>query len=484
MYLQRIEVQGFKSFANKTVLEFPAPGKGCLTSPNVKSGKQLPRGICGTTAIVGPNGSGKSNIVDAVRWVLGEQSLKLLRGKKATDVIFSGSAKKAQMGLAEVSLYLNNEDQSAPVDYTEIAITRRIYRDGESDYLLNKHQVRLFDIVMLLAKANFGQNTYSVIGQGMVDKIVNYSNEERKEFFDEATGVKQYQIKRDRSVSKLRRSRENMEQVQAIVTELDPHLKSLTRQVNRLRKRQEVEGELRVCQEKHYGKLWLDLDAAYRELAMTFTSQEKEKMKLEEKIDERQEKIDLLHEQNSRHEDFNKLQREYDLEISKRNELLKSLAEGRGKLDVEYLKIGKQDLGWLENRRNKLLDELKVAESQLAELSRQVERFQNSLKEKSEKQVEFLKEFRSLEEKLLALQKEFKSELGISEKEIRASINRIYSLEKDFVERLKTTHDLDGLSKLKEEAVMVFSEIDSFYQRITKTEKQKQSEEMADLQDN
>ncbi|MBP6943126.1 MAG: AAA family ATPase, partial [Candidatus Buchananbacteria bacterium] len=177
MYLQRIELSGFKSFANRTVLEFPAPSSG--------RGRSY-----GITAIVGPNGSGKSNVVDAVRWVLGEQSLKLLRGKKSTDIIFAGSAKKAQMSLAEVSLYLNNEDGKAPIDYSEIVITRKLYRDGSSEYLLNKSEVRLFDIVMLLARANFGQNTYSVIGQGMVDKIVSASGTERKEFFDEATGVK------------------------------------------------------------------------------------------------------------------------------------------------------------------------------------------------------------------------------------------------------------------------------------------------------
>ena len=135
MYLSRIELAGFKSFASKSILEFPAPEKKSKT--------------CGITAIVGPNGSGKSNVVDAVRWVLGEQSLKLLRGKKTTDVIFSGSAKKSQMSLAEVSLYLNNEDGLAPIEYTEVVITRKLYRDGTSEYLLNKQEVRLFDIVMV-----------------------------------------------------------------------------------------------------------------------------------------------------------------------------------------------------------------------------------------------------------------------------------------------------------------------------------------------
>ncbi|MFA6909298.1 MAG: AAA family ATPase, partial [Patescibacteria group bacterium] len=150
MFLEKLEIQGFKSFANKTSLEFKRE----------------------MTAVVGPNGSGKSNIADAVRWVLGEQSMKLLRGKKSEDVIFSGSDKKTQLGMAEVSLYLNNEDRSAPIDYSEVVITRRIYRDGTGEYLINKNKVRLHDILLLLAKSHFGQRAYSVIGQGMIDAIL------------------------------------------------------------------------------------------------------------------------------------------------------------------------------------------------------------------------------------------------------------------------------------------------------------------------
>ena len=130
MYLSKIELQGFKSFARKTVLEFPAVSN---KDPKANS----------ITAIVGPNGSGKSNIADAIRWVLGEQSLKLLRGKKAEDVIFSGSPSLARQGFAEASLYINNEDGKIPIEYSEVVITRRVYRDGEGEYLINKNKVRL-----------------------------------------------------------------------------------------------------------------------------------------------------------------------------------------------------------------------------------------------------------------------------------------------------------------------------------------------------
>ena len=189
MHLKRISLLGFKSFSHKTTLEFPPPKK-----------QEESKGI---TAIIGPNGSGKSNIADAIRWVLGEQSLKLLRGKKSEDVIFSGSQKSARLNRAEVTLTIDNKDKQADIDYTELTITRRVYRNGESEYLLNGAPAKLSDITMLLAQSNVGQKNYAVIGQGMIDSILNAAPADRKDFFDEATGVKQYQIKRNAADRKL-----------------------------------------------------------------------------------------------------------------------------------------------------------------------------------------------------------------------------------------------------------------------------------------
>lgn len=366
MYLQRIELQGFKSFANKTVLEFPAPTK--------VAGRGL---VCGITAIVGPNGSGKSNIVDAVRWVLGEQSLKLLRGKKATDIIFAGSSKKAQLSMAEVSLHLNNEDGSAPVDYSELVITRKLYRDGTSEYLLNKSEVRLFDIIMLLAKANFGQNTYSVIGQGMVDKIVNYSGQERKEFFDEATGVKQYQIKRDRSVSKLKRSRDHITQVSSLLVELDPHLKNLTRQVERLHKRQAIETELRGLQETYYQAKWGELTNQYNQSAQAHTDQEKKKITSERALEDLQERFTALSTATSRTAEFDRLQADYNSIIERKNKILKELSVIKGRLEVEYSASGQQNLAWLERRRDELQTSQRQAEQDVVSLENKAKQEEN-----------------------------------------------------------------------------------------------------------
>ncbi len=395
MYLQRIELQGFQSFATKTVIEFPPP-RG-----NAKSCQY------GITAIVGPNGSGKSNVVDAVRWVLGEQSLKLLRGKKATDIIFAGSAQKSQMGLAEVSLYLNNEDGAAPIDFSEIVITRKLYRDGSSEYLLNKSEVRLFDIVMLLAKANFGQNTYSVIGQGMVDKIVSYSGPERKEFFDEATGVKQFQIKRDKSVNKLKRSREHSAQVQAVLTELDPHLKNLTRQVERLRKRQAIEAELKDIQVNYYGHVWLQLTDSYQTAASAYTEQEKQKLKLETEIEELQEEFNKLSIGSSRSGDFDQLQQEHTALTAQKNELLKELTILRGKLDLEYSKIGKQDLSWLENKKDELEQRVMVITESITAITNAAALKQQQLKTLEQQLNQLNAELTVLQNNLHVAQEDF-----------------------------------------------------------------------------
>jgi chromosome segregation ATPase len=258
MYLQRLEIQGFKSFANKTTILFSEQGEG---------------GRRGLTAIVGPNGSGKSNIADAMRWVMGEQSLKQLRGKKSEDVIFSGSDKRAKMGMAEVSLFLRNdsgfriqdsesqnEDSIETIlNSPEIVITRRLFRDGTSEYLLNGNRARLADINLLLAKANIGERGFTVIGQGMIDQFLFLSPEERKEAIDEAAGIRHLQIKKNEAERKLDATRENLREAEILLAEIEPRLRSLSRQVKRLSEREAMDSELKNLQSRHYGSLYRNI---------------------------------------------------------------------------------------------------------------------------------------------------------------------------------------------------------------------------------
>lgn len=244
MYLKKLELVGFKSFATKTVLDF-------LPECDIASGAR-----CGITAIVGPNGSGKSNVADAIRWAIGEQSSKNLRGKKSEDVIFAGTEGKTRLGSASVTLYFDNTDKRIPIEFAEVSITRKIYRDGEGEYFINGSRVRLLDIVDLLAKAGIGKDSYCVINQGMSDAVLNATPLERRSIFEDAAGVKQYQIERERALRKLENTQENLAQVDALVAEIEPHLKNLRRQAEKAAQAKDLSARLREKQELLYGALW------------------------------------------------------------------------------------------------------------------------------------------------------------------------------------------------------------------------------------
>ena len=199
MYLKSIEVQGFKSFANKIVFDFHN----------------------GITGIVGPNGSGKSNVADAVRWVLGEQSAKQLRGSKMEDVIFAGTENRKPVGFAFVSITLDNSDHALPVDYDEVTVSRRVYRSGESEYLINGNSCRLKDVTEMFYDTGIGKEGYSIIGQGQIDKILSGKPDERRELFDEAAGIVKFKRRKATAIKKLENERANLVRVNDILSELE-----------------------------------------------------------------------------------------------------------------------------------------------------------------------------------------------------------------------------------------------------------------------
>lgn len=365
MYLEKLEIQGFKSFASKNTLVFP----GMLDKTR--------RGI---TAIVGPNGSGKSNTADAVRWALGEQSMKTLRGKKSEDIIFSGSDKKGKLGMAEVSLFLNNDDRKAPLDYSQVVLTRRLYRNGDSEYLINNSRVRLYDVQMLLAKSNFGQKTYSVIGQGMVEGFLNTSLTERKEFFDEATGVKQFQIKRDDSLNKLANSYENLNQAQMLLAEIEPRLKSLTRQVNKLQKRGEIEAELKELQVNYYGRMWQEISGKFSERNKNYLEIEKIKIEKEKKLEHLNRELSKMESEEKAAPEFGRLQKELSDEQTRKDALTKQLAQLEARLEIKLEAGGQFDLSWLNNKKSELQKELLKEQDEIAGFAGNAEPEKNKLK--------------------------------------------------------------------------------------------------------
>lgn len=232
--LKSLELQGYKTFASKTTFEFAS----------------------GVTAIVGPNGSGKSNIADALRWVLGEQSYTLLRGKKTEDMIFNGSEHRSRASMASAHIVFDNTAGWLPVDFTEVGMTRRAYRDGHNDYLLNDQQVRLRDLNELLAASGLSERTYTILGQGLVDASLALKAEERRRLFEEAAGVGLYRVRREEAIKRLDTTKHNLERVLDILSELEPRLRSLERQAKRANEYSRAQADLKIILREWYGYHW------------------------------------------------------------------------------------------------------------------------------------------------------------------------------------------------------------------------------------
>ncbi|RJQ28992.1 hypothetical protein C4571_02420 [Candidatus Parcubacteria bacterium] len=265
-FLRQLELNGFKSFAQKTTLEFPA----------------------GITAIVGPNGSGKSNIVDAIRWLLGEREARSLRGGKVEDLIFAGTPKRPRTGLAQASLHFDNTKKFFPVEFSEVVVTREVRRDGVSRYFLNKAEILLRDLVDFFAKVRLGSRGLVVVTQGNSDVFIEASPTARREMIEEILGLREYQIKKLDAERRLKNSQVNLEKVKALIEEILPHLRSLKRQTGRWEKREELAEELRTLEDQFFGSAWQEFH---------------EKIKnVEKEIEEHQKKFERLKEEKEKAE--------------------------------------------------------------------------------------------------------------------------------------------------------------------------------------
>ncbi len=236
MYLKRLELQGFKSFHGRTLFEFGS----------------------GITAIVGPNGTGKSNVAESIRWVLGEQGARSLRARRLEDVIFSGSSQRAAVGMAEVAMVLDNAEGWLPVDFSEVVVSRRAYRNGDSEYLINKAKVRLRDVLDLFRRAHVGQNSYAFMGQGLVEEVLLMRPEERRRLLEEAADVKLLRTRLDEARDRLAATRENLERVNLLIDEIAPRLRQLEGQAQRAARGSDLSRQLADALRALYGQLWLD----------------------------------------------------------------------------------------------------------------------------------------------------------------------------------------------------------------------------------
>jgi chromosome segregation protein len=278
-HLKSLELHGYKTFASRTLFEF---------SDRI-------------TAIVGPNGSGKSNIADSLRWVLGEQSYSLLRGKKTEDMIFSGSEHRPRAGMASATITFNNEDGWLPIDFNEVAVARRAYRDGQNEYLINGQRVRLKDVSELLAQSGLAERTYTIIGQGLVDAALALKAEERRRLFEEAAGTGLHRARREEALRRLETTQRNLDRVRDILTELQPRLRSLERQARRAQEYEQVKADLRLLLREWYGFHWhraLSEVSEARDVARkreeTLNQARKEQAAVDEKLANLRERLQVL----------------------------------------------------------------------------------------------------------------------------------------------------------------------------------------------
>ncbi len=354
MFLKRLEIHGFKSFMHKTTLEF---GQGMV-------------------AVVGPNGSGKSNVADSLRWVLGEQSAKLMRGKKADDVIFAGSDKKIRLGFAEVSATFDNSDHRIPVDSAEVSIGRRVDRSGESLYLLNGNHVRLLDIVDLVLKSNIGTSRYTVIGQGTIDQMIFAGPSEVKSLVDEASGVKAYYIKRERTLRRLEQTAQNLIRVEDLIAEIEPRLKSLRRQAKKMQARTEIETELKMLQREFFGKTYWQLKPQIDNYVKDLEVLAAKRVGLETELSKFKAEAEKLESAGGSHaQNFREIQTHFDNLQNQKNKLLEELSMVRGKMQSQKT--------FTAGDAKSLQVELHTLEKEIAEVQKQVQETKK-LKETSE----------------------------------------------------------------------------------------------------
>jgi len=347
--LSSLELNGYKTFANQTIFEFPA---------NV-------------TSIVGPNGSGKSNIADSIRWVLGEQSFSLLRAKRTEDMIFAGSDQRSRAGMASVSIAFNNAENWLPIDYAEVVLTRRAYRDGQNEYLINNQRVRLKDFQELLSQTGLSDRTYTIIGQGLVDLALSIKPDERRKLFEEAAGIGLYRIRKEETFRRLEATRRNLDRVLDIITELRPRLRSLERQANRVSEFKQIQLSLREALTEWYGYYWF---TAQKEIEQA----QKDYKQAEKFLDQNRKEISNCQEELER------------IRIT-RNTLVTQLSEMRNK--SQNIRNSFQEA----NKNAAILEERKKSiEIFIDQLRVDISETQNVITSKTEKLVDATVEFEKL----------------------------------------------------------------------------------------
>ncbi len=433
MYLSKLEIFGFKSFANKTTIIFNK----------------------GITGIVGPNGCGKTNIVDAIRWCLGEQKSKTLRSDKMENVIFNGTKDKKPMGMSEVSLTIVNDDNVLPTDYTEVTITRRIFRSGESEYLLNKNVCRLKDITNLFMDTGMATNAYSVIELKMVESILNTNTDERRKMFEEAAGVNKYKLRRRLALKKLEDVKTDLTRVNDIVSEVDKKVNSLERQAKKADKHNKMQSILR---EK-------DIDLSEREFAK-FTLGQKKYVDEKSVLNVRKVEID---------DGIRKTENELIVYREKINGIEKELRDKLQSISeiTNNLHTSQKNISVAEERLKAFENNIEQFERELEDLTDQIEEIEFSITDNSEKLIQFnieLEKNETLVDKLANTVESKKSTLINAREELKSFSNNIVETFKDVNQKeTKLNNYQQQFSASRKRSESLNNKIQELTNRIAKT---------------
>ena len=427
MRFSKLEISGFKSFAKPTTLEFSAPVSG----------------------IVGPNGSGKSNVAEAIRWVLGEQSMKSLRGKRGEDLIFNGSDKAPKLGKASVSLFFDNKDGKIPLDFQEVRISRKIFRDGTNEYLLNDSTVRLKDVVELIARMGLGETKHNIIGQGEVDRWLLSSARDRKEILEEALGLKVYQLKKAEAERKLASTETNMAQVESLVREIAPHIKFLKNQAEKAEARGTLEAELQHLERVYFAKLLADIEKDETAVSHSAAPFEKELAQAEERVKSIERQIAEHEKGVIKNEDLAGLEKEASSIEERYREFEREFGRAEGRVSAERERLSKPvirltDATYVKEKIAEVVSDIREAlknpSGSSASLPRLIEKLETLATDLDKGKIEVAPDMASKKElgELEAKAKELEGKLEVLAADLRRAKDELRDKESSF-----RTHESD-----------------------------------------
>ena len=448
MYLKRLEMQGFKSFADRTVLEF----------------------MPGITSVIGPNGSGKSNIVDAIKWILGEQSMKSLRGAKSQDIIFAGTQNRKSLGFAECSLVFDNEDGTLPIEYTEVTVTRKLFRSGETGYFINKVPCRLKDVLELFMDTGIGKDGYSIIGQGKIDEILSNKSEDRRHIFEEAAGIVKYRTRKAESEKKLESTKLNLLRINDILSEIETNLEPLKLQADKAKKYLNLKEELKSI-----------------EIGLFIYNIEKYKQTLTQVIEDEEILKTNCNDEEGRLERIKNLKEELKNEIDEITQKIENMSNlgFESKKEIEMLN---SDINVANTRIANNKDNKERFETEIEELNKRINELKEEIEQKEEKKNNLKNNKEKFEKELADKQKELdeitkklsKKELEIEEhkKKVEENTDKKYELGSYINEQnIKFENDEKRQKQIKLEIQNNISELDA-----TRLVKEEVSKEFYEIQ--